>query len=103
MSGLCLNYKYYFNCQKQVYNQNDFANFSGFPKLVCPKAKAGKTFFGPVIPTKSSVWMSFKGQSDLEKPGWNFIHSYNLVLIQKDANKVSNETLGDLQDGMKTF
>ncbi len=35
----------------------------GFPKLVSPNTKAGKTLFGPINPTNPSVRMAYKGQS----------------------------------------
>ncbi len=31
---------------------------TGFPKVVSPKAKAGKTLFGPMQPTNPSVRMA---------------------------------------------
>ncbi len=40
----------------------------GFPKLVSPKAKVGKTLFRPIKPTNLSIRMAYKGQSSFGKP-----------------------------------
>ncbi len=44
---------------------NSYA-FPGFPKVISPKARAGKNSFGPIKLTNVSVQMACKGQSSLE-------------------------------------